>query len=186
VQSNSKTSNYAAPNRKLLVYGLIVTAILATLLYFGLQNQKDRSINHDYYRVLYEASNTFNENLQKLDSMHQYKESVSSIRSLLPSYTEKNKCSIKSNSEDNDKNENVDNVDNEDKTDTKLAVASYQYEVIGTSLFVSSSNCALTLAQLEISDILPQPKKALVNICLPMKMKYWRWSVRSAPFPLLN
>lgn len=75
-----------APARKSWVYGILLVLVLGVLAYFGLVNRQDSSTNHDYYRVLYEASNTFNENLIKLDSMHEYKESASSIRSLLPSY----------------------------------------------------------------------------------------------------
>jgi hypothetical protein len=141
VHSEATKSTYAAPNRKLWVYGLLVATVLGALAYFGLLSQKDRSVNHDYYRVLYEASNTFNENLLKLDSMHKYKESVSSIRSLLPSYsrTWKNK---------NEKG----SVDAE-------SLKTFQYKVVGTSLFVTSPENESFEAKLAIGDILPQPKK---------------------------
>ncbi len=145
MQSEAKNSAYAAPNRKLWVYGLLIATVLVGFTYFGLLSEKDRSINHDYYRILYEASNTFNENLIKLDSMHRYKESVSSIRSLLPSYSRV--WQAKSSGDGNtDLSNNVD------------AAETFRYEVIGTSLFVTSPEANGFKAQLEIDDILPEPK----------------------------
>ncbi|GAA0857257.1 hypothetical protein GCM10009114_22290 [Aliiglaciecola litoralis] len=132
---NSK-KYYAAPNRKLWVYGILLLLILAGLTYYGLMNRKDRSTNHDYYRVLYEASNTFNENLQKLQSMHKFKESVSSIRSLLPSYSIEPIAERK-----------------------RLEAKTFNYLIVGQKLHISSPESPDFKAELDLEDILPQPKK---------------------------
>jgi hypothetical protein len=76
-----------APKSKTWIYLLIAIIVLLGVGYYSLINQSSASINHDFYRVLYEASNKFNENLNSLDSMHQSEESEVSIRSLLPSYS---------------------------------------------------------------------------------------------------
>ncbi|MCC2615861.1 hypothetical protein LJ739_06380 [Aestuariibacter halophilus] len=72
--------------RHWLLYIIVLSALLTALGYWIFQQRQDALINHDYYRVLYEASNSFNQNLNKLSSLHTYRESESSIRSLLPSY----------------------------------------------------------------------------------------------------
>ncbi|GAA6186340.1 hypothetical protein [Aliiglaciecola sp. NS0011-25] len=132
-------STIAAPNKKTWVYGVLILLIFAALGYYALLNQKDRTANHDYYRVLYEASNEFKENLNKLDSMHRYKEGVSSIRSLLPSYTRK------ANSEQN-----------------LLKADGFKYSIAGQTLLVSAdldANDEKFEAELSFEDILPNPKK---------------------------
>lgn len=123
-----------APARKSWVYGILLVFVLAVVAYFGLMNRQDRSTNHDYYRVLYEASNTFNENLIKLDRMHQYKESASSIRSLLPSYSKSNTSS-------------------ESK---HILQSEFDYVLDGQTLEVNNENFS---ASLIFADILPSPKK---------------------------
>jgi hypothetical protein len=85
--SDHTSSNQQAPKRKSWIYIILAILVLLGLGYYSLLNQNSSSVNHDFYRVLYEASNKFNENLISLDRMHQSKESEVSIRSLLPSYT---------------------------------------------------------------------------------------------------
>jgi hypothetical protein len=85
VQNTSSHSQ--APKSKTWIYLLVAIIIIMAFGYYSLLNQSNASINHDFYRVLYEASNKFNENLNSLDSMHRSEESEVSIRSLLPSYS---------------------------------------------------------------------------------------------------
>ncbi|GAB2683475.1 hypothetical protein [Aliiglaciecola aliphaticivorans] len=132
-------SSFASPNRKTWVYGVLILLIFAALGYYTLLNQKDRTANHDYYRVLYEASNEFKENLNKLDSMHRYKEGVSSIRSLLPSYTRK-----------------------ADSEQNLLHADGFQYSIAGQTLLVSAdleTENEPFQAELSFEDILPNPKR---------------------------
>lgn len=137
--SETAKSTTAGPNKKTWVYGILILLIFAAIGYYALLNQKDRTANHDYYRVLYEASNEFQENLNKLDSMHRFKEGISSIRSLLPSYTRK------ASSEQN-----------------LLKVDSFKYSIIGKTLHVTAdqeSGAEQFEAELSFEDILPSPKK---------------------------
>jgi hypothetical protein len=80
------SSRSQAPKSKTWIYLLVAIMVILGFGYYSLLNQSSASINHDFYRVLYEASNKFNENLNSLDRMHQSEESEVSIRSLLPSY----------------------------------------------------------------------------------------------------
>jgi hypothetical protein len=127
---------YSAPNRKLWVYGILLILVFAGLAYYGLQSRKDRSINHDYYRVLYEASNTFNENLQKLNSMLTNHENIASIRSLLPSYS-------------------MAQISKKEFLETKT----FFYIIKGQYLEVTSPEIDKFSAKLAIEDILPIPKQ---------------------------
>ena len=88
---NSTSTNSQAPKRKIWIYLIIGIIGIMGSAYYSLLNQNSASINHDFYRVLYEASNTFNENLNSLVRMRQSEESEVSIRSLLPSYTRQTK-----------------------------------------------------------------------------------------------
>ncbi len=133
MSSETAAKTKQGPGRKTWVYGILLLLVLGALGYFGVLNMQDRSINHDYYRVLYEASNSFNENLIKLDRMHRFRESVSSIRSLLPSYSRNNFA-------------------NKDK---KPGVK-FDYKLNGQTLNVVSNNFDATLA---FEDILPSPRK---------------------------
>ncbi|MGS2721566.1 hypothetical protein [Paraglaciecola aestuariivivens] len=80
------SSKEVAPKRKTWFTLFIAIILVAGFGYYLLLNQHAASLNHDFYRVLYEASNQFNENLNSLHSMHESEESEVSIRSLLPSY----------------------------------------------------------------------------------------------------
>lgn len=81
------TSSRSQPTKsKMWICLLVAVIVILNFGYYTLINQSNVSINHDVYRVLYEASNKFNENLNSLNKMHQSEESEVSIRSLLPSY----------------------------------------------------------------------------------------------------
>lgn len=82
-------SSEPRPRRRTWVYVLVVVFVVICFGYLSLINTQDSVANHDFYRVLYEASNKFNENLDQLDRMHKSLENESVITSLLPSYTEK-------------------------------------------------------------------------------------------------
>lgn len=121
------------------VYIMLAVLIACSLGYYALVSQKDRFANHDYYRVLYEATNRFNENLNKLERMHQYKESDTSIRSLLPSYTRKKYS-----------------TSNYSNSDRKVKSADLHYVISGQKLTYHTPQFQ---AELDIADILPIPKK---------------------------
>ncbi len=133
--SESANKTYASPNKKLWVYATLLLIAIAAMAYYGLLNQKDRSTNHDYYRVLYEASNTFNENLLKLDSMHRFKESIPSIRSLLPSYNR-----------------------NQIPEKVRLEAKTFNYQISGQTIQVSSPESPNFFAGLAFEDVLSVPK----------------------------
>ncbi|WP_372627979.1 hypothetical protein, partial [Arsukibacterium sp.] len=67
---------------------LLMAALLALMVFGYYRHAQARSsvINQDYFRVLAEASNTFTENLIKLQSLYDYQESETAIRALFPSY----------------------------------------------------------------------------------------------------
>lgn len=88
--TNSTSTSGQAPKRKVWIYLLLGIIVIAGVGYYSLLNQNSAYLNHDFYRVLYEASNKFNENLNSLDRMHKTEESEVSIRSLLPSYSRQN------------------------------------------------------------------------------------------------
>ncbi|WP_299074564.1 hypothetical protein [uncultured Paraglaciecola sp.] len=117
-----------APKSKTWVYLLVIVLALSGFGYFSLLNRSSASINHDYYRVLYEASNKFNENLNTLNSMHQSEESVTSIRALLPSYSR------------------------ESSSNKKLLPESYKYQLIGQQIKISNQDF---VAFIELPDLLP-------------------------------
>ena len=145
------------PSRKMWVYGIIVVLTIAAMAYYALLNQKDRSTNHDYYRVLYEASNTFNENLSKLDSMHSYKESVSSIRSLLPSYTRDAKPDTRITLGTINKAEEGSVIKEIKNVSTAITtLPDFQYILETQTLAIVNKEFT---AKLAFEDILPVPKK---------------------------
>jgi hypothetical protein len=84
--SITKTSS-----RKTWIYVFCAILVLVGLVYYSLLNRSSSYINNDFYRVLYEASNRFNENLNSLNSMHESLESEVAIRALVPSYRRSNK-----------------------------------------------------------------------------------------------
>lgn len=86
MEVHNTSSRTQAPKSKMWIYSLVAIIVIIGFGYYSLINQSSASINHDFYRVLYEASNKFNENLNSLNSMHKSEESEISIRALLPSY----------------------------------------------------------------------------------------------------
>lgn len=108
--------------------------LLAGFAYFSFINTHNSFINHDFYRVLYEASNTLNENLNSLERMHAAKESEVSIRSLLPSYRRSKKSQI----------------------DDEHADDSYGYELDGHRIKITAKTFT---AILEVNDILSETKQ---------------------------
>ena len=144
--SESVNQTHAAPNRKLWVYGFLLILILGALGYYGMMSSQDRSTNHDYYRVLYEASNKFNENLLKLDRMHKSKQSLASIRSLLPSYKRDTDplTAAEKKAEEKEKKE---------------AAKTFRYKIVGQNIKVTSDEDSTFRYKLEFEDILPGPKK---------------------------
>jgi hypothetical protein len=134
-------SKAPAPRRRAWVYALIVVLVVISFGYLNLINSKESFVNNDFYRVLYEASNKFNENLNQLDKMHKNKESISSIRTQLPSYK------LTNNVEDKRTN----NVEGEHPI-----TGSFEYLLAGQKIEIKSETLG---AELRITDILPSPKK---------------------------
>ncbi len=126
VQNTSIRSQ--APKSKTWVYLLVVIIVILGFGYYSLLNQSSASINHDFYRVLYEASNKFNENLNSLDRMHQSEESEVSIRSLLPSYSRQS-SSLKN-----------------------LNTKTFKYQLIGQRIAILNQNFE---ASIDLQDLLP-------------------------------
>ena len=89
---NNRTENAPLPTNKPQLkkrkFGLVFLLIIAIAFvsYFTYKKSQDSYVNHDYYRVLYEASKQFNNNLTKLVQSIDGKQSDSTIRSMLPSY----------------------------------------------------------------------------------------------------
>jgi hypothetical protein len=155
--STADASFVKAPPNKKWVYILIALLIIAAVGYFAYISRSDRFSNHDYYRVLYEASNRFNESLIKLDRMHSFEESVPAIRSLLPSY--KRTIDIVnhiSEQPDDDASE----IEKPQSTAPKI-ITDFQYSLKGKELIIEKKNKLGTLvikAKLDFEDILPLPK----------------------------
>jgi hypothetical protein len=124
-------SKASASRRRVCIYALIVMLIFISVGYLSLMNNKDSAANKDSYRVLYEAANKFNENLNQLVKMHVNEESINSIRTQLPSYQRKQTA----HDQDTDKN--------------------YQYILAGHKIEIKSGNFN---AEIKIGDILPAPK----------------------------
>ncbi|MGY0625495.1 MAG: hypothetical protein ACW7DS_07320 [Paraglaciecola chathamensis] len=85
VAQNTLSSSKTPKRRALLIIIILLSAVgLYTYLYYS--NIEEGSSNNNLYRILYEATNTLNQNIDKLKRGHDYNESETSIRSLLPSY----------------------------------------------------------------------------------------------------
>ncbi len=124
-------SRTPAPRRRLWIYALIVVLMVISFGYLSLINSRDNFANSDFYRVLYEASNKFNENLNQLDKMHVNEESINSIRTQLPSYQRQQAAQ----SENTNKN--------------------FSYFLSGQKILIKNINFD---AEVKITDILPKPK----------------------------
>ena len=130
----AKTTFYKTPTsrRRVWIYALIVVLVVVSFGYLSLINSKDSAVNKDFYRVLYEASNKFNENLSQLDKMHVNEESINSIRTQLPSYKRKQ------------------------PTQDKETYENFKYYLAGHKIEIKSKNFT---AKIQITDILPFPKQ---------------------------
>jgi hypothetical protein len=124
-------SRTPAPRRRLWIYALIVVLVVISFGYLSLINSRDNFANSDFYRVLYEATNKFNENLNQLDKMHVNEESINSIRTQLPSYQRQQTAQ----SENTNKN--------------------FSYFLSGQKILIKNVNFD---AEVKITDILPKPK----------------------------
>ncbi len=85
--TETATSSEHGPRRRTWIYAAIVALVAVVFGYLSLIQYEDSLANRDYYRVLYEAAETFNENLDQLDRRYRYGQSPSAIKSVLPSYT---------------------------------------------------------------------------------------------------
>ena len=89
---NSKTETQSLPINnppiKKRRFGLffILIIVLACVGYYIFTTIESSYINHDYYRVLYETSKEFNNNLSKLESSLKNNQSDTSIRAILPTF----------------------------------------------------------------------------------------------------
>ncbi|MFT5677023.1 MAG: hypothetical protein ACI808_002975 [Paraglaciecola sp.] len=113
------------------IYLFLGVLIVAGFAYFRFIHVQNSFINHDFYRVLYEASNSFNENLTSLRRMHQSGQSQVSIRSLLPSYKR---------------------VIRTENTNPNVIEGEFRYQINGQSILAFTSSYK---AELNIEDILP-------------------------------
>ena len=147
---NNTLSKKNAPRRKSWIYILFALLLAVGFGYYGLINQTSASIDHDFYRVLYEASNKFNENFNSLNSMHNTGESEVSIRSLFPSY----------------------NSTNDKKANTKSEKETYSYVLMGQKIQIMSTSTKekesvpLLDASIELKDLLPSTSTSATK--LPM------------------
>jgi len=131
VVQNTSTRSQAAKS-KTWIYLLVAGVVLLAFGYYTLLNQSSASINHDFYRVLYEASNKFNENLNSLDRMHQTGESEVSIRSLLPSYSRQSPAP------------------------TDLSAHTFNYQLTGQRIAILNQDFE---ASIDLQDLLPKTTK---------------------------
>ena len=100
-QSNSQDSSKdAKPKRSLLGYAVFAALVVLVFSYLKFAANRDNLVNQDFYRVLYEVSNEFNNNIEKLKRLHQNNESISAVRSLLPNYKVLNEKAASTNTKD--------------------------------------------------------------------------------------
>ncbi|ARD43058.1 hypothetical protein [Colwellia sp. PAMC 21821] len=123
---------------------LFLLVIVVTIIgYFSYTKSQNTDVNHDYYRLLYETSKKFNDNLIKLERLIESKESGTSIRSILPSY----KLTGDSVKEDKD---------------------TFKYYIQGDEIHIKKSNEDKTpfvlYAKLSIKDLLPKVSKGFSQL----------------------
>ncbi|GAB3028856.1 hypothetical protein [Bowmanella dokdonensis] len=86
--TDESSGSHAVPVKwKKWLYSTIFILIAAGYFYYQYAESQDRLLNRNYYRILSEAANKFNENLFKLDSLFAYDASIPSITSQFPSYS---------------------------------------------------------------------------------------------------
>ncbi|MGI9287838.1 MAG: hypothetical protein ACR2P1_20805 [Pseudomonadales bacterium] len=150
--AEAKPSSESAPRRKAWIYVLIAVLVVVSFSYLSLTKRKDNAANHDFYRVLYETSNEFKENLLRLDRMHKSCASPSTIRSLLPSYTETKREACYSPVKEGEKQAPVEG-------------RVYSYQLDGQDLKIKGKvedgygDITVIEAMLNVEDILPLPKQ---------------------------
>jgi hypothetical protein len=161
--STANASFVKTSTNKKWVYALIVLLVIAAVGYFAYISRSDRFSNHDYYRVLYEASNRFNESLIKLDRMHSFEESVPAIRSLLPSYKRTiDVIEQETDKEVTDAKDQIDSNETNANEETTKIDTDFQYELRGKELVIekrNEENRLVIKAELDFEDILPLPKQ---------------------------
>lgn len=132
VAQNTLSSSKTPKRRALLIIIILLSAVgLYTYLYYS--NIEEGSSNNNLYRILYEATNTLNENIDKLKRGHDYNESETSIRSLLPSYQRTTAVPLR-------------------KVPKPLT-----YTLAAQQILIQD-NAKESIAKLEVQDILPTPK----------------------------
>jgi hypothetical protein len=129
--ASQQPSSKARVRGRTWIYLFLGILIIAGFGYFRFANVQNSFINHDFYRVLYEASNRFNENLTSLRKMHQSGESQVSIRSLLPSYKRVNRT---------------------ENSNPEINKGEFHYQISGQTILTYTSSYK---AELNIEDILP-------------------------------
>ncbi len=135
----------APPRRRVWVYTFIGLLVVIAFGYFSLNSSRDNAANNDFYRILYEASNKFNENFSQLDKMHVNGESVNSIRTQLPSYQRIHRST---------------KLEQEPTKDFKYYLVGQKIE-IGRHITHENETDKpiISEAKLQITDILPSPKQ---------------------------
>ncbi|ALS97625.1 hypothetical protein [Lacimicrobium alkaliphilum] len=146
--SQDKRSGSAAvpATKRYWVLALLLVLGFSVFAYYRYMDLQDRVISQDYYRILYEASNHFNENLIKLNSLYQYDAGVSALRSLFPSFRREKKPLSGSNNKLN-KSEYVQQSAPQRSTDFKLS----HHELTITSQEFTD--------RIQVEDILPFPEQ---------------------------
>ncbi len=145
--AKSTLSKPAAPRRRVWIYAFVGLLTAISFGYFNLINSQDNFANNDFYRILYEASNKFNENLNQLDKMHVNEESVNSIRTQLPSYQRINRSTSTKPEQESTKN--------------------FKYYLVGQKIEIEkhithkneNDEIIIREANLQITGILPSPKQ---------------------------
>ncbi|GGD69291.1 hypothetical protein [Lacimicrobium alkaliphilum] len=146
--SQDKRSGSAAvpATKRYWISALLLVLGFSVFAYYRYMDLQDRVISQDYYRILYEASNHFNENLIKLNSLYQYDAGVSALRSLFPSFRREKKPLTENTSKPN-KSEYVQQKAPDSITEFRLS----HYELtITTNEFID---------RIQVEDILPFPEQ---------------------------
>lgn len=136
-----------APRRRVWVYAFVGLLTVISFSYFNWSSSQDNFANNDFYRILYEASNKFNENLNQLDKMHVNGESVNSIRTQVPSYQRINRSTSTKPEQESTQN--------------------FKYYLVGQKIEIErhityeneTNETIIHEAKLQITDILPSPKQ---------------------------
>jgi hypothetical protein len=145
-QEKSPGSSAVPATKKYWISALFLVLGFSVFAYYRYMDLQDRVISQDYYRILYEASNHFNENLIKLNSLYQYDAGVSALRSLFPSFRREKKLFAGNNNKLN-KSEYVQQKVPERITEFRL---SHHELMISSNEFTD---------RIQVEDILPFPEQ---------------------------